>query len=102
MIRLTEYNDKLIAGINAKAEIILAEAKSVLAVPPEALVENEDGSCSVMRVKEDHTVETIPVRLGLETDLRVQLISDVIQAGDQLVLNPEGITDGMTVQVTMV
>lgn len=102
VIRLTEQNDKLIAGINAKAEIILAEAKGVLAVPPEALVENEDGTCSVMRVKADQTVETIPVRLGLETDLRVQIISDAIQAGDQLVLNPEGLTDGMTVQVTMV
>ncbi len=102
VIRLTERNDQLIAGINAKAEIILAEVCDALTVPLEAIVEGEDGTNSVMRVNADNKVETIPVTLGLETDLHVQIISDAIQAGDQLILNPEGITDGMTVQTETV
>ncbi len=97
VIRLTESNDALIAGINAKAEIIIAEAADALTAPIEAVLDNGDGTGTVMRVKEDHTVEALTVELGLENDLNIQLISSALQSGDLLILNPEGITEGMTV-----
>lgn len=102
VIRLTESNEALIAGINAKAEIIIEEVQNVLAVPIEAVADNGDGTGTVMRVKEDSTVETLSVKLGLETDLEIEVISDALQVGDQLLLNRDGITDGMTVTINAV
>ena len=102
VIRLTESNEALIAGINAKAEIIIEEVQNVLAVPIEAVTDNGDGTGTVMRVKEDSTVETLSVKLGLETDLEIEVISDALQVGDQLLLNRDGITDGMTVTINAV
>ena len=102
VVRLTESNEALIAGINAKAEIIIEEVQNVLAVPIEAVADNGDGTGTVMRVKEDSTVETLSVKLGLETDLEMEIISDALQVGDQLLLNRDGITDGMTVTINAV
>lgn len=102
VVRLTESNEALIAGINAKAEIIIEEVQNVLAVPIEAVADNGDGTGTVMRVKEDSTVETLSVKLGLETDLEIEVISDALQVGDQLLLNRDGITDGMTVTINAV
>lgn len=102
VIRLTESNDALIAGINAKAEIIIAEAADALTVPIEAVLDNGDGTGTVMRVKADNTVEALPVELGLENDLNMQIISDDLQPGDLLILGPEGVTEGMTVAVQTV
>lgn len=102
VIRLTESNDALIAGINAKAEIIIAEAADALTVPIEAVLDNGDGTGTVMRVKADNTVEALPVELGLENDLNMQIISDDLQPGDLLILSPEGVTEGMTVAVQTV
>lgn len=102
VVRLTESNEALIAGINAKAEIIIEEVQNVLAVPIEAVADNGDGTGTVMRVKEDSTVETLSVKLGLETDLEMEVISDALQVGDQLLLNRDGITDGMTVTINAV
>ena len=92
----------MIAGINAKAEIIIEEVQNVLAVPIEAVADNGDGTGTVMRVKEDSTVETLSVKLGLETDLEIEVISDALQVGDQLLLNRDGIIDGMTVTINAV
>lgn len=103
VVRLTETNEALIAGINAKAEIIIAEVKDALSVPLEAVQDHGDGTATVWRVKEDNTVEPVEVQLGLESDLEIQLISDTLAVGDQLVLNPaEDLTEGMTVMVNAV
>lgn len=102
VIRLTETNEALIAGINAKAEIIIAEAADALTVPIEAVEDNGDGTGTVLRVKDDNTVEQLTVQLGLENDLNLQLISTDLQPGDLLILNREGITDGMAVSVQTV
>lgn len=103
MIRLTEANDALLAGINAKAEIIIQEVRDALSVPLEAIQEHGDGMATVWRVRDDNTLEPVEVQLGLETDLEVQLISDKLHAGDKLVLNPtEDLTADLAVQVNLV
>lgn len=101
VIDVTGQNEKLIAGINAKAEILTGEAPGAFAVPMEAILDNGDGTSSVVRVK-DGIVETVPVTLGLENDLEVQIISDMLQAGDQIIVNPAGLVDGTKVVVNLV
>ncbi|MDD4843914.1 MAG: efflux RND transporter periplasmic adaptor subunit [Anaerotignum sp.] len=91
-------NEKLIAGITAKATIHIAKAEQTLTVPYEAVSELEDGSTVVYVVKEDNTIQIVPVTIGLETDLLIQIQEGELTEGQQIVLNPSlALTEGMTV-----
>ena len=97
-ISVKERNDRLIAGITAKATIHIAEAKQALTVPYEAVGELEDGSTVVYVVNEDNTIHIVPVELGLETDLYVEIKDGELKEGQTIVLNPSlALTEGMAV-----
>lgn len=97
-ISVQEKNDKLIAGITAEATIHIAEAKQALTVPYEAVSELEDGSTVVYVVNEDNTIHIVPVKLGLETDLYVEIKGGELKEGQTIVLNPSpALTEGMAV-----
>ena len=97
-ISVKEKNDKLIAGITAKATIHIAEAKQALTVPYEAVSELEDGSTVVYVVNVDNTIHIVPVKLGLETDLYVEIKGGELKEGQTIVLNPSpALTEGMAV-----
>ncbi|MGM9917092.1 efflux RND transporter periplasmic adaptor subunit [Anaerotignum sp.] len=97
-ISVKEKNDKLIAGITAKATIHIAEAKQALTVPYEAVGELEDGSTVVYVVNGDNTIHIVPVELGLETDLYVEIKGGELKEGQTIVLNPSpALTEGMAV-----
>lgn len=97
-IEIVGSNEKLIAGITAKATIHIAQADQVLTVPYEAVSELEDGSTVVYVVKEDNTIHILPVTIGLETDLLIEVQAGELTEGQQIVLNPNlALTEGMTV-----
>jgi HlyD family secretion protein len=99
-IDITQTNEKLIAGITAKAKIMINQAKDVLVVPIDALLQKEDGSVVVLKVGADQTIEAIPVTLGVENDLEVQVQGDGLAQGDKVILTPtEALTPGMKVTV---
>lgn len=88
-IRITEPDTALIAGINAKAQIILEEASGVWTVPVSAVGEDgtgqaamqfavpkEDGSCCRIRV--------VPVETGLESDLELEVKGPVREEDQEL------------------
>ena len=99
VIDVVESHDKLIAGINAKAEIQIKEAKDALVVPIEAVVDNGDGTKAVFKVDEGGLVHVVAVTTGVENDLNVEVSGEGLAAGDQVILSPQGITDGMQVTV---
>ena len=97
-ININEKNDKLIAGVTARATIHIAEASQALTVPFEAIGELDDGSNVVYVVNEDNTIHIVPVELGLETDLYTEVISDELTEGQTIVLSPSlTLTEGMSV-----
>ncbi|KXL52877.1 putative efflux system component YknX [Anaerotignum neopropionicum] len=97
-IEVVGTNEKLIAGITAKATIHIAKAEQTLTVPYEAVSELEDGATVVYVVNEDNTIHIVPVTIGLETDLLIQIQEGELTEGQQIVLNPSlGLTEGMTV-----
>ncbi len=97
-ININEKNDKLIAGVTARATIHIAEAAQALTVPFEAIGELEDGSNVVYVVNEDNTIHIVPVELGLETDLYTEIISDELTEGQTIVLSPSlSLAEGMSV-----
>ncbi|MDD3570999.1 MAG: efflux RND transporter periplasmic adaptor subunit [Lachnospiraceae bacterium] len=92
--------DKLIAGINANAKIQVAKADNAKVIPIEALKDNNDGTYCVLRVNAENLLEKVTVVPGIEDALEIQVISEGLNEGDKIVLNPDDtMTEGMSVMV---
>ena len=99
-IELTGHNDKLIAGITANAEIIIAQANGAWVVPLGALIQNPDQTIVVATVTEQNTVHLIPVTVGLENDLEAQIEGEGLSEGMQVIVNPPvDLIEGMPVSI---
>ncbi|KGG81230.1 hypothetical protein Y919_01605 [Caloranaerobacter azorensis H53214] len=98
-IDILNPDEKIKPGFSADVSINTANKKDALVVPYEALYHKKDGSIVVFKVKEGKAVE-IPVLMGVEGDLKVEIISKDLKEGDQIILNPtEKIKDGMKVSI---
>ena len=71
-IQITDNNTKLIAGITARASIILEESEDALTVPVSAVFE-KDGNNYIQEIT-DGTVYWIPVDIGVEGDVDMEII----------------------------
>lgn len=87
-VRITGDAKGLIAGINAKAEILISQSNDTLILPLECLQQNSDNTISVLRVNNENKIEVIPVTTGIENDLNVEVFSDMLQEGDNIVMTP--------------
>ncbi len=101
-IQISDTSSALIAGINAKASIILDEAENTFIVQSSDVVQRADGSLAVATV-ENGGIKWIPVLCGIESDFEVEIIpveEGSIVEGMQIVLNPNGnMAEGMLVSV---
>lgn len=100
-IRIDGDKSRLIAGITAKAELLIREAKDTFCVPATAVFDRGDGPC--IAVAENMRVRIIPVTLGVDGDVEVEVIpreGDVLTEGMQVITNPEPQTeDGTAVTI---
>lgn len=101
-IRVQGGNTKLIAGITAKAELLIREAEDTFVVPSSALF--DEGDATYIAIVQDMRVKRIPVKLGVESDINAEVIpadDTVLEEGMQLITNagPQ-LTDGAAVMVT--
>ena len=100
-IRINGDKSRLIAGITAKAELLIREAKDAFCVPATAVFDRGDGPC--IAVAENMRVRIIPVTLGVDGDVEVEVIpreGDVLTEGMQVITNPEPQTeDGTAVTI---
>ena len=90
VIDITDKNTDLIAGINAKASILINESKDALLVPLESVYDNNDGTYSIYKVNSENKIEIIPVELGVENDTHVEIIGENISEGDLIIDSPDG------------
>ena len=95
-IDINNEDSKLIAGVTAKAEIEIEKKNNVLSVPIDALLEDPTtGDMSVIVLNET-VLKKVPVQVGLEGDLHIEIISGDIKEGDLVILNPTfDMEDGM-------
>ncbi|MCI8511513.1 MAG: efflux RND transporter periplasmic adaptor subunit [Lachnospiraceae bacterium] len=70
-IRILDKNTRLIAGITARAEIILEEAEDALTVPISALF--EDSGVTYVQTVREGLIHWVPVEIGIEGDIEVQV-----------------------------
>lgn len=100
-IRVDGENTKLIAGITAKAELLIRESKDTFVVPASALF--DDGDVTYIAVVQDMKVKRIPVTLGVDGDVSMEVIpaGDImLEEGMQVITNPNAmLTDGAAVMI---
>lgn len=100
-IRIEDTNTKLIAGITARAKIVLNEADQVLVVPISAVLETEEGR--YVLVVENNILKKVFVNTGVESDIQMEISSveeGALTEGMEIVLTPSmAMTDGMQVVV---
>jgi len=98
LIDVTEKPDNLIAGVLATAKIKVAKAENVFAIPSGALVQDENSSYKIYILNDDNSLKSIPVEIGLETDLETEIKSSELTEGMKVVVNPDiTFIDGMIV-----
>lgn len=100
MVDISDKDSGLIAGITARAEILLEEAEDVLVAPASAVLQKDDGSLCVQKV-ENSLIHEVPVELGVEGDIQVELVpieAGSLNEGDTILITASPMyTDGMAV-----
>lgn len=92
-IKITANDSKMIAGVNAKVDILVAKKEDVLYVPLEAIL--DEGEASFILLGNDSIIKKIPIEKGLESISNVEIFSSELSVGDKIILNPsEDLTDG--------
>ena len=96
-----EPGAELIAGVTARATILIERREMALAVPVDAILEDpETGEARVLVVEEEGILKEVPVTLGLEGNLYVEIVGGALAEGDQIVLAPTfDLRDGDAVSV---
>ncbi len=84
-------------GLVIESKIETEKQESALVLPYEAIYEKPDKNKCIFLVKNE-LLKEIPVELGIQSELEVQVISKGIKSGDKVALNPnETFVDGMKV-----
>ncbi|MEG2957611.1 MAG: hypothetical protein RR826_05025, partial [Christensenellaceae bacterium] len=82
---VTSKDTKLRIGMTAKANIILEQKENVLAVPYDAITQNEAGKDIIYVVGKGtdglSTFTPMPITTGLETDFYTEISGDGIKSG---------------------
>lgn len=98
-IKIEDKDTKLIAGITARAKIVLSQAENALIVPISAVMEEEEGDYVV--AVQGNIVKRIPVSTGVESDIQVQVIpakEGELTEGMEVAANPTSdMAEGMKV-----
>lgn len=83
-IRIANQDGLLRLGMFLSAQVPIESHPGALVVPPQAVYRNDQGQPLVYRVNGD-TAEAVPVKLGIETKDRVELLS-AVKAGETVIL----------------
>lgn len=101
-IKILDQNTRLIAGITAKAKIVLNKAENAWTVPVSALIQRPDGSVAIATVV-NKAAHLIPVTTGVESDIMSEVkptVDGALKEGMEIIMNPApNLVDGMAVAV---
>jgi multidrug efflux pump subunit AcrA (membrane-fusion protein) len=96
LIDVTERPKNLIAGVIATAKIKTDNSENTFAVPSGAIVE-EGEEYRLYILNEDNTISSLPVEIGLETDLESEVRGNLTEEMKYIINPDETYEDGMTV-----
>ena len=100
-IQIENPDTGLIAGITARAKIVLNHAKDVWTVPIAAVIQKDDGT--YIAAVDNNVVKMIPVETGVESDVSIEIKGDGLTDGMLYITAPTAdLTDGTAVIATPV
>jgi multidrug efflux pump subunit AcrA (membrane-fusion protein) len=97
-IRITNAAGLLRLGMFLTAQTPLETHQQVLVVAPEAVYRDAEGQPRIFRVHADKA-EAVPVKLGIETHERVELLSGGEQGEVVVLTGAYGLDSGATIKV---
>lgn len=98
-IDIPNADNNLKPGFTANVSINTGYKAEALVLPYEAIYEKKDGTKVVFKV-ENNIIREIPIIEGIQGDLRIEIISNEIEAGDKIVSTPnEKLYDGLEVSI---
>lgn len=86
-IRISSRDTKLIAGITARAQIVLNEAKNAWVVPVGSLASRDGGM--FLAAVEDGKLTWIPVETGVESDVEIEIRGEALYDGLVYLISPD-------------
>ena len=99
-IRIQNTDTALIAGITARARIVLNRAENVWVVPVSAIIEREDGTW--LAAAEAGKARLIPVEKGVEGDVSAEISGDGLSEGLNYLVTPDpALQDGTAVTAVL-
>lgn len=97
-IQIRNTDTKLIAGITARAEIVLNEASDVWVVPISAVIQDETGA--YLATVENNAIKRLPVEIGVESDIQMEVKGEGLsEAVSYIVAADAAMVDGTPVTV---
>jgi len=101
VIDIDKGDKTIIAGVNARATILIDKQENATVVSIDAIAQDpETGQDMVFVVDEGGILRKVPVELGLETNIYIEILGGVLKEGEQIVLAPSlAMEDGMVVTV---
>ena len=89
---------ELVPGMYAEVDLVTEQHKSVLSIPVEAIDGSGDAT-RVFSVRKSGVIQIVPVRTGIETDHRIELLWGDLQEGDEVVVGSRaGLKNGNKVE----
>ncbi len=102
-ITIDDSDTDLLIGMNAKVKIIIEEKKDVLAVPYDSIIENKDGTFSVVIAEGapgSYTAKHIPVEKGMESSYLTEIKSPELKEDILVLTSPNYVSDGDTLNIS--
>lgn len=102
-VSLSSKGNGLRIGMNVRLNIITESKQNVWAIPYDAVTTDAAGRQVVYLLRTDdegrQTASAVEVTTGMETDFYIEITSDELQEGDQIISTPGVVSDGMPVSV---
>lgn len=93
----------LLLGMTVKVEIILNEAAEQLAVPYDAIAQDESGKDYIYKASEGkdgkYLTERVYVTTGIANEYYTEILTDELQEGDLILNYPEDVTEGERIEL---
>lgn len=100
-IKVNSADTKLLIGMSTRLKVVTEEKSSVYSVRYDAVTKDENGNDIIYVAEENgengYTVRAIPVTLGMETDLEVEITSAELKDGMKILTDIDFLKPGQTV-----
>jgi HlyD family secretion protein len=102
-IAIDDSDTSLLIGMNAKVKIIIEEKNDVFAVPYNSIVENKDGTFSVVVAEGtpgNYTAKHVNVEKGMEANYLTEITSSEIKEDTLILTDPDYVSDGDSLRLS--